>query len=391
MNTSDKSPLPNYTSENNSNTPTLYKEKIFNTWQKTFDTIEELISENTFKHVYITTINNTHSHSLNSNIIQFGDNKQIPFEIMKEIEFLTVQCKMGTFTQRQYLEAKFPGQMIYNNDQYNAIQYFRSQSKNDINNAVKLYTRLLELSLHNPMWKISTAAFMFTLINNKLEEYLLPAILKLQKNEIHQSVFYDALQINQKATNEFEKYNFLSDQYLEDLPNAHQITASCIIADVKKEQISSMWANPSKESFLIANKFEDENLPIIPESDIPFLSAVNSTIQDSISNHERLTDIQLYGKITGLTHKVTMKTIRNKDTHIIDILENYLQDENENVDENMNSISRHTEDLESDKENNSSVLKNPNRQTKPKRRPKGTKRLKAFHEKSNTISSGVNK
>src|SRR6185436_16119091 len=171
-----------------------------------------------------------------------------------------------------------------------------------------------------------------------------------------------------------------------------QIMLRSSLAKFHLRLIPSRWyyknKDPSKEPFLVANKFEDENAPIIPESNIPFLAAVNqTTMPDSISNHERLTDIQLYGKITGLTHKVTMKAIRNKDIRIIDILENYLQDENENVDENMNNISEHIEDLESDKENNSSVLKNPNRQTKPKGRPKGTKRLKAFHEKTNTISS----
>ncbi|RHZ44033.1 hypothetical protein Glove_772g17 [Diversispora epigaea] len=207
----------NETNENRSNKSIeapLYKGKIFNTWQEAFDTIEswakkqgfnviynrvirkpdgtfrkrtvqcehqgdyvtkstskqtttkrigctwhinlsEPIAENSFNHVYITTFHNTHSHNLNLNIIQFGDNKQIPLEIMKEIEFLTVQCKMGASTQRQYLEAKFLGQIIYNNDLYCAIQYFRSQSKNDTNDVAKLYTRLLESSLHNPMWKVA--------------------------------------------------------------------------------------------------------------------------------------------------------------------------------------------------------------------------------------------
>ncbi|RHZ90126.1 hypothetical protein Glove_7g12 [Diversispora epigaea] len=247
---------------------------------------------------------------------------------------------------------------------------------------------------------------MFTSINKKLKEYLPPAILKLQKNEIHQSVFYDAYQINQETINKFEEIY---------LPNACQITASCIIANVNKEQISSMWASvknklmenhfiilltngshycsclslinrgiyyknkdPSKELFLVTNKFKDENAPIIPESNISFLATVNqTTMPDSVSNHECLTGIQLYRKITGLTHKVTMKAIRNKDIHIIDILENYLQDENENVDKNenidknMNNISGHIKDLEFDKENNFFILKNPNRQTKSKRRSKG--------------------
>ncbi|CAG8555779.1 8187_t:CDS:2, partial [Diversispora eburnea] len=50
------------------------------------------------------------------------------------------------------------------------------------------------------------------------------------------------------------------------------------------------------------------------ESSIPFLTAVKqTTMHDSISQHEHLTDIQLYGKINGLAHKVTMKAIKNSD------------------------------------------------------------------------------
>ncbi|RHZ52802.1 hypothetical protein Glove_457g22 [Diversispora epigaea] len=627
--------------------------------------LSEPQSKNPFKHVYVTTFHDTHSHILNPSVIQFGNNKNIPSEIMKEIEFLTVQCKMGATTQRQYLEAKFPGQIIYNED---------------LNDAAKLYTRLLLSSQENPMWKVtikfddnntlthlfwmspsqlelwyqfsdivvqdvtcktnrydmalslfvvldenqnirlvaqallidetkeshewsfkqinlatdnmhprvimtdsdpavhaairstfvttypmhctfhisqnlikklqkllgkkfhefsswfydirntlhkpifeskwknlirlhasspvesinawiksyifnsnislcelaniidkrqfsedknyqlilwkaaipcksthvSTSAFMFFSIDKKLEEYLPLAILELQRNEIRQCVFYDAIQVNQEIINEFDEYNLsdqyledmpdarqttascmisdvnkeqitsmwavsvgnkliekhfiillsnnshhcsclslinrgiynLSDQYLEDMPDARQTTASCMISDVNKEQITSMWAvsvgnkliekhfiillsnnshhcsclslinrgivcrhyfqimfrspiakfhirlipsrwyyknkDPSKEPFLVATKFEEISIPSIPESNIPFLTAVNhSTLHDSITQHERLTDIQLYGKIAGLTQKVTMKAIKKKDVRIINILEDY--------------------------------------------------------------------
>jgi hypothetical protein len=83
--------------------------------------LSEPVSKNPSKYVYITTYYDTHSHNLNPNIIQFGDNKHIPSEIMKEIEFLTIKCRMGATTQRQYLEARFPGQIIYDNDLYQAI------------------------------------------------------------------------------------------------------------------------------------------------------------------------------------------------------------------------------------------------------------------------------
>jgi hypothetical protein len=52
--------------------------------------------------------------------------------------------------------------------------------------------------------QISTAAFMFTSINKKLEEYLPPAILELQRNEIRQCVFYNAIQVTQEIIDGFD-------------------------------------------------------------------------------------------------------------------------------------------------------------------------------------------
>jgi hypothetical protein len=129
-----------------------------------------------FKYVHITTFHNTHSHNLNPNVVQFGDNKNIPSEIMKEIEFLTIKCRMGAAIQRQYLEARFPGQIIYDNDLYQAIQHFCPQKKDNSNDAAKLYTKLLELSQNNPMWKVAikfdinnTLTHLFWIIPSQLE------------------------------------------------------------------------------------------------------------------------------------------------------------------------------------------------------------------------------
>jgi hypothetical protein len=46
---------------------------------------------------------------------------------------------------------------------------------------------------------------MFASIDQKLKEYLPPAILELQRNEIHQCVFYNALQVNQEVISEFNE------------------------------------------------------------------------------------------------------------------------------------------------------------------------------------------
>ncbi|CAG8614642.1 299_t:CDS:2, partial [Diversispora eburnea] len=113
--------------------------------------LSELSLNNPSKHIYITTLHNIYSYYLNSNIIQFGDNKQLSFEIIKEIEFLTIKYQMATTIQYKYFEVKFSGQTIYNNNLYKAIQNFQLQNKNHSNDVAKLYTKLFELSLDNPI------------------------------------------------------------------------------------------------------------------------------------------------------------------------------------------------------------------------------------------------
>lgn len=235
-------------------------------------------------------------------------------------------------------------------------------------------------------------------------------------------------------------------QYPEDIPDARQITAACMISDVIKDQIVSMWSvivgnkltvkhfiillsngshycsclslnnrgiicrhyfqvmlhtpdakfhirlipsrwyykdkDPSKEPFLVASKFEVEAAPMVLQHDIPFLTAIQQTVsQDSITQHERVTDIQLYGKISGLARKVTMKAVKERDLSIINLLEDYLKD-NEREDES------DVDDDELNKENDPLNISNPNKRTRSKGRPKGTRRIKASYERKASTSSG---
>ncbi|RHZ50855.1 hypothetical protein Glove_490g67 [Diversispora epigaea] len=567
---------------------------------------------------------------------EFGNNKNIPSEIMKEIEFLTVQCKMGATTQRQYLEAKFPGQIIYNEDLYYAIQNFRPQNKNDSNDAAKLYTRLLLSSQENPMWKVaikfddnntlthlfwmspsqlelwyqfsdivvqdvtcktnrydmalslfvvldenrnirlvaqallidetkeshewsfkqinlatdnmhprvimtdsdpavhaairstfvttypmhctfhisqnlikklqkllgkkfhefsswfydtrntlhkpifeskwknliskypeaqeylnnlyntkeawahpwtcrqftaglhasspvesinawiksyifnsnislcelaniidkrqfsedknyqlilwkaaipcisthvSTSAFMFSSIDKKLEEYLPPAILELQRNEIRQCVFYDAIQVNQEIINEFDEYN-LSDQYLEDMPDARQTTASCMIFDVNKEQITSMWA------VSVGNKLIEKHFIILLSNNSHHCSCLSLINREIVCRH--YFQIMFRSPIAKFHIRLIPSRwyYKNKDPSKEPFL---VATKFEEISIPKSNLDNNFEDLESNKENQSHVLKNPNKQKKSKGRPKGTKRIKAFHEKSSAISSGNSK
>ncbi|GBC33436.2 hypothetical protein GLOIN_2v1874116 [Rhizophagus irregularis DAOM 181602=DAOM 197198] len=237
---------------------------------------------------------------------------------------------------------------------------------------------------------------MFTSINQKLEEYLLPAILKLQRDEIHQYVFYNTIQVSQEVIDKFGKYDSLPNQYLEDISDAYQITAA------------------------FASKFEAETTHIIPQHTIPFLIAIYETSQDFITQHEQLSDIQLYedeqdkqnGNINNIeldveddesipndyiveteffkcetkyiTDSKVCYTINWKEGHIkwnistksfTSVVNLFLQKINQNRSTKLSGPRLFN------KENSPFILNNPNKQTKPKGRPKGTKRLKASHEK----------
>ena len=62
--------------------------------------------------------------------------------------------------------------------------------------------------------QVSTSEFMFTSIDKKLKEYLPPAILNLQRDEIRQCVFYSALQVSQEVINEFGEVSKLYANYV---------------------------------------------------------------------------------------------------------------------------------------------------------------------------------
>ncbi|RHZ83489.1 hypothetical protein Glove_92g21 [Diversispora epigaea] len=163
-----------------------------------------------------------------------------------------------------------------------------------------------------------------------------------------------------------------------------------MISDIGKHQITFIIVckDPSREPFLVASKFEDENINIIPQSEILFLTTIyQANPQDSITLHEHFTDIQLYSKISGLAHKITIKITRKKDIRIIYLLENYLKEEEQGKSfvENVDNIE--IEDCKIDKENQSPIIKNSSKQIKPKGHPKGTKRIKASHEKGKLSSS----
>jgi hypothetical protein len=71
--------------------------------------------------VFITKVVDEHNHELNIEAVAFKEDKRFSNEMLEDIEFLTIHCKMGATAQRRYLEAKYPSHLIYSKDLYVAI------------------------------------------------------------------------------------------------------------------------------------------------------------------------------------------------------------------------------------------------------------------------------
>ncbi|CAG8753359.1 11343_t:CDS:2, partial [Rhizophagus irregularis] len=286
--------------------PVLYQGKAFTTWKQAFETIESRAKQQGFNIIY-SRVEKKSDGTFRRRTAQCEHHGNYVTKSNKETTTKRLGCAW-------HINLSEPTSK-------NPFKYRRQMAENK-----KYQLVLWKAAIPCMPTQISTAAFMFTSINQKLEEYLPPAILELQRDEIRQCVFYNAVQVTQEVIDEFDKYDLLLGQYLEDVSDARQITAAYI---------------------------------------------------------------QLYGKIAGLSHKATMKAVSKRDIRIIHILENYLKDVDEEQDEeqNENIELEDTKDDESDKENFPFILNNPNKQTRSKGRPKGTKRIKASHEKEKATTS----
>ena len=74
--------------------------------------------------IFINKVVDEHNHDLNIEAVAFREEKRFSDEMMEDVQFLTQQCKMGTTTQRRYLEAKYPSHTFFSKDIYAAISKF---------------------------------------------------------------------------------------------------------------------------------------------------------------------------------------------------------------------------------------------------------------------------
>jgi hypothetical protein len=157
----------------------------------------------------------------------------------------------------------------------------------------------------------------------------------------------------------------------------HTHVAAFHIQLIRQRWYKNPELNGKNEPFVYAAKFQDMELPKQPENqEILYLTAmvqnnVDKWNQESKSNlDERI----FYGKVMGLAKKATLKAVGKRDMRILEILQEYL---NEFDDENSNLENEiETDEIE---ENDDLQLQNPIKKPK-KGRPRGTKRIKSSSE-----------
>ena len=169
----------------------------------------------------------------------------------------------------------------------------------------------------------------------------------------------------------------------------HTHAAAFHIQLIRQRWYKNPELNGKNEPFIYAAKFQNMELLKQPENQqILYLIAM---IQNNVDNwnqesKSRLDERIFYGKVMGLAKKVTLKAVGKRDTRILEIFKQYLNefdDENGNLEDDLNGEIE-TDEIENDEiENDDLQLQNPIKKPK-KGRPRGTKRIKGSTEISNS-------
>lgn len=287
--------------------------------------------------------------------------------------------------------------------------------------------------------------FLFTELDKCCERFLSPVILKLQRDEINQSLYYATKLINQQdiiATNDETYENECAespqasiDQLIETcgssnvkeiwavkvgnsvttkhyivLLNNNAHICTCLM-NIRKgivcrhyfqvmlnnpeakfhiRLIPSRWYQKDKdashEPFIVADKFHDgASTNATQEINVVYLSAIDKEREDSLDRRMNLLDEKLmYGTLHGTYKKALQKALqsKSKSLRLIEILEDFANDDSEPESESEGSDEEEPNDsVESDKENVNVFQLQNPKIKRGKGRPVGTRRYKASHEK----------
>ncbi|CAB4403807.1 unnamed protein product [Rhizophagus irregularis] len=202
------------------------------------------------------------------------------------------------------------------------------------------------------------ANFLFTEVDKCCQNFLMPAILKLQRDEINQSLYYAAT-IDQLI--EVSGHDNVKEIWAVRVGNSQTAKHHVVLLKNDAHICSCLMVirkgiDASREPFIVADKFHEGNTANkIQESNVTYLCAVNKEKEDQLGRQMNILD-----------EKIMYEDFANEDNEF------------ESKDEELGE----KESDDSDKENINVVqLQNP-KLKRGKGRPVGTKRYKASYEKN---------
>ncbi|CAB5367005.1 unnamed protein product [Rhizophagus irregularis] len=206
------------------------------------------------------------------------------------------------------------------------------------------------------------ANFLFTRVDKSCQRFLTPAILKLQRDEINQSVYYVANLVEQWESTIDESYEedgeyddnlqATIDQLIEvggrdNIKETWEIKVGIVCrhyfqvilntqeAKFHVRLIPSRWYQENKdasnEPFIVADKFNSPSTTI--ESGVVvnnYLCAIDKEKQDSLEQRMNILDKKImYGNLHGTYKKALQKALQKKSRslRLIEILENFTNED----------------------------------------------------------------
>ena len=287
--------------------------------------------------------------------------------------------------------------------------------------------------------------FLFTKLDKCCQSFLTPVILKLQRDEINQSLYYAASLVGQQdiiAIND-ESYddkcaespgatinqlievcgsNNIKEIWAIEVGNSlkakHHVIllkndahiCSCLMVIRKGivcrhylrvmlntcearfhiRLIPSRWYQKDKdashEPFVVADKFHDNtSTNAIQENNISYLSAIDKEKEDLLDRRMNLLDEKvMYGTLHGTYKRALQKALQTKSRslRLIEILEEFADEDSEFEDEGSNEDKGLDEgSQDSGGSDKENIILQNPKIRRRKGRPVGTKRYKSFHEK----------
>ncbi|CAG8787186.1 19004_t:CDS:2, partial [Cetraspora pellucida] len=105
------------------------------------------------KEVCINSILGEHNHKINILITEMAPKyRKLTYKMSEKVKFWTIHRKLGLSTQYNLLVASFPGHVINRKDLSNTIQWFKSQAKPSKNDACRMLNDLYSKKEKDPMW-----------------------------------------------------------------------------------------------------------------------------------------------------------------------------------------------------------------------------------------------